>query len=488
MRRARPLRRPCPPSLLPLLLGLLLSVPLIAAGPAAARDRYPPRWFQPVAAAEKASWEILPQEAGPGEVILSKRNDLGLLSNFAEAPFTLDGVRYASVEGFWQAMYYPEGAGDPRAAARWPRTRAEVAALSGFAAKGAGNEAKELLKGLGIDWISYRGQRLQHRGKDQGAHRAIILRALQAKAAQNPPVRELLLCTGDLKLRPDHTQPPDRTPAYAYHEMWMEIRAALQDEERRAAERALSRWSREARARIVEATWAALCQRDRVAVFDADGTLWHADAPREFLQHQIERRHLPHFDYSEPAPQATQRLYDTCQSEVTICIAQAAYLHAGLSLAELDRHMAEFFAGFDGKVFPAQRELVRYLGQRGFLVYVVSGGPHFLNAYAARRYFDVPPERVLGVRTRVAGGVLTGEVIPPVPFREGKMRAMERLIGKEILFAAGNTGSDVPMLEQAQLLPIAVHSFGPETPGFHHKAEQELLKEAGRRGWLIQGF
>src|SRR5271163_2159579 len=90
---------------------------------------YPAHWWTPVPEAEKASWEILPQAAKPGEVILSKRNELGILSNFAPTPFHYRGVRYASVEGFWQMMLYPEGADDPRAKAPgivWPHTRTEV--------------------------------------------------------------------------------------------------------------------------------------------------------------------------------------------------------------------------------------------------------------------------------------------------------------------------------------------------------------------------
>src|SRR5262245_33253171 len=44
--------------------------------------RYPARWWEPVSKEGAPDWEILPQEAQPGEVILSKRQaDLGLLSN-----------------------------------------------------------------------------------------------------------------------------------------------------------------------------------------------------------------------------------------------------------------------------------------------------------------------------------------------------------------------------------------------------------------------
>jgi hypothetical protein len=70
---------------------------------------YNPTWFTPINDPNKPSWEILPQEAKAGEVILSKRNELGILSNFAAMPFEMDGKRYASVEGFWQMMLYPEG-------------------------------------------------------------------------------------------------------------------------------------------------------------------------------------------------------------------------------------------------------------------------------------------------------------------------------------------------------------------------------------------
>ena len=77
--------------------------------------KYPAAWWMPVPKEGAPAWEILPQEAGPGEVILSKRNELGLLSNFAATPFTFHGKRYASLEGFWQMMKYPEAADDPRA-------------------------------------------------------------------------------------------------------------------------------------------------------------------------------------------------------------------------------------------------------------------------------------------------------------------------------------------------------------------------------------
>lgn len=189
---------------------------------------YPPEWWTPVPRESAASWEILPQDAGPGEVILSKRTELGLLSNFAPTPFTLDGETYASVEGFWQMLKYPEGPGDERLrdpSVTWSHTRAQVGAMSAFEAKAAGTAANENMAKLGIAWVTYRGRRIDHREKQKGEFYRLIRAAEQAKLDQNPAVAEILRKTGTLILRPDHHQAPDAAPAMKYCEIWMEIRA-----------------------------------------------------------------------------------------------------------------------------------------------------------------------------------------------------------------------------------------------------------------------
>jgi predicted NAD-dependent protein-ADP-ribosyltransferase YbiA (DUF1768 family) len=192
--------------------------------------QYPAHWWTPVPEELKASWEILPQAAKPGEVILSKRNELGILSNFAATPFTYRGQRYASVEGFWQMMLYPEGPDDVRAKAGivWPHTRAEVAQMTAFDAKDAGTVAEENMRKVGISWVTFEGKRVPYRSTVKGEHYRIIVEAMRAKLAQNPQVRKILLSTGNLILRPDHTTEPDEPPEWRYNQVWMEIRTELQ--------------------------------------------------------------------------------------------------------------------------------------------------------------------------------------------------------------------------------------------------------------------
>ena len=50
---------------------------------------------------------------------------------------------------------------------------------------------------------------------------------MRAKLEQNPEVREILLRTGDLILRPDHIEEPDPPPEWLYCTIWMEIRSGL---------------------------------------------------------------------------------------------------------------------------------------------------------------------------------------------------------------------------------------------------------------------
>jgi predicted NAD-dependent protein-ADP-ribosyltransferase YbiA (DUF1768 family) len=198
----------------------------------APRDpRYPAVWWTPVPTNGASSWEILPQEAGPGEVILSKRNELGVLSNFAPTPFTFHGKRYASLEGFWQMMKYPEGADDPRAmfpGLEWKFTRDQVAQLTAFDAKHAGDRANENMKMMGITWVTFEGKRMEYRPATPGEHYKLIVEATREKVRQNLEVRRVLLATGDLILKPDHHQEPDAPAAWHYYEILTMIRTELQ--------------------------------------------------------------------------------------------------------------------------------------------------------------------------------------------------------------------------------------------------------------------
>jgi len=192
---------------------------------------YNPEWWKEIPRSEAKDWEILPQEAKAGEVILSKRTELGVFSNLAFSPFELDGIRYNSIEGLWQGMKFPDPdlKDDPRVLLEgWTQKRHDVYLMSDWDSKNAGTLANAINKKAGIDWINYKNKKFNYRDMGEGSlfHLELITRATKEKIEQNPKIKELLLKTKGLILKPDHKQ-NDKDPAsYRYFDILMKIRDA----------------------------------------------------------------------------------------------------------------------------------------------------------------------------------------------------------------------------------------------------------------------
>ena len=193
---------------------------------------YPSEWWIEISKTEAKGWEILPQDANPGEVILSKRTELGIFSNLAFSPFILDDVKYNSIEGLWQGMKYPDEnlANDPRLKfTNWPHKRAAVFLLSGWSSKEAGNHANKIYKDKNFLWINYKDHKFNYTDQAEGSkfHLELITRATKEKINQNEEIKKLLIKTRGLILKPDHNIDDSYPPSYKYHEILMKIRDEL---------------------------------------------------------------------------------------------------------------------------------------------------------------------------------------------------------------------------------------------------------------------
>ncbi len=191
---------------------------------------YPSHWWKKINDPNKPDWEILPHEAGLGELVLSKRNELGIFSNFAHTPFEVYGDRYASIEGFWQMMKFPDptDSKDRRNLINfeYPFRRSEVMMMHGFEAKDAGNAAGSVMKKYAFRWVTFKHKKFNYKDNASGSrfHYKIISQAIAEKIKQNPKAYKLLMMTKGLKLIPDHHQDPKSPPAYFYHKILMKIR------------------------------------------------------------------------------------------------------------------------------------------------------------------------------------------------------------------------------------------------------------------------
>ena len=131
-------------------------------------------------------------------------------------------------------MFYPEGIADERVALAkklnlsWPHTRSEVSQMSAFEAKKAGDVGFKMMKNMGIETVTFGGQKMKYWTSEKSEHYHLIVEAMKEKLLQNKNVRKILLATGNLILRPDHHQPEDAPPSWRYCEIWMELRGELQ--------------------------------------------------------------------------------------------------------------------------------------------------------------------------------------------------------------------------------------------------------------------
>ena len=132
--------------------------------------------------------------------------------------------------------------------------------------------------------------------------------------------------------------------------------------------------------------------------------------------------------------------------------------------------------------YPAMLDLIGALGRAGIDVWVVSASPVWVVRTFARR-LGLPPERVIGTRTRVAAdGTISHVVEPPVPATTGKVEAIKHYVHprQRPVFVAGDNITDRPMLEYAADTRLVIDRGVV--------ALREIALERRRRGerWLLQ--
>lgn len=133
---------------------------------------------------------------------------LRLIGNFAHTPFEFEERAYASTEGFWQGLKFPDEA-----------DRRRLALMHGSAAKDAGAHAPA------ADTLTFDGKTIRIGTWD---HWQLMKRACVAKFDRHDAARDALLSTGHRPLV-HHTKPDSRTiPGVIMAEIWTRIRQRLQ--------------------------------------------------------------------------------------------------------------------------------------------------------------------------------------------------------------------------------------------------------------------
>jgi len=122
---------------------------------------------------------------------------------------------------------------------------------------------------------------------------------------------------------------------------------------------------------------------------------------------------------------------------------------------------------------PAIAWMLRRLKRANFEIHVVSASPEWLVEAAAARY-GLSASRVHGVRTRVEGGRIGREIVPPITWRAGKVDAIRREAGRRPDLAFGDAWTDFEMLTWAR------------TGVLVDRDERDLKEALEDRGVLVQ--
>ena len=117
----------------------------------------------------------------------------------------------------------------------------------------------------------------------------------------------------------------------------------------------------------------------------------------------------------------------------------------------------------------------------GFEVWIVTGSPEAMYQAFLSEEFEIPITNVIGVKSVIREGIVTDEIVNPVPQDKGKMEAIETFIQDKPLLVGGNSRGDKEMIEFSKGLRLIVN---PDT--FIAPDQSESIADyAKKEGWVI---
>lgn len=211
-------------------------------------------------------------------------------------------------------------------------------------------------------------------------------------------------------------------------------------------------------------------ERERVAVFDNDGTLW-CEQPiyfqAAFALDRVRAMATEHPEWKQRQPFKAflagdrKALAEQDQKGLQTLVATA---HSGMTTDEFAKSVADWLATarhprfncpYDELIYQPMVELLGYLRANGFKTFIVSGGGvEFMRVWAERAY-GIPPEQVIGssgvaqFRLDAAGNpsLLKTAKVQFVDDGPGKPVGINMMIGRRPILAFGNSDGDHQMLQ-----------------------------------------
>jgi hypothetical protein len=289
----------------------------------------------------------------------------------------------------------------------------------------------------------------------------------------------------------------------------------------------LSTWNdgaaKAAIAEFVEQTVSdAVPAAERIAVFDADGTLWceqPVPAQVDFILRRLAEMAEADPKLRDRQPwkaayehdngwlgQAITEHYAGDDTKAKMLLEGVGAAFAGIGVEDFEAKSGSFLRGtqhptlgrgYLETAYAPMVELLGYLEANAFTNYMVSGsGIDFMRAIS-HEVFRIPPERVIGstasleYKSNGGGGTITHKATLAF-LDDGPEKPIQiwSRVGRRPLLAGGNSNGDLPMLDFAQhqdrpsLRLLVNHNDGEREFAYTSGAE-EALKQADESGWTV---
>jgi phosphoserine phosphatase len=216
----------------------------------------------------------------------------------------------------------------------------------------------------------------------------------------------------------------------------------------------------------------------KVAVFDGDGTVF-GQAP-----HYLADECMYDIALKNPAqnPHVIKEIVK--HSNVSLPYVQMrVHFFKGVTAESLrdagDRCFRELYSD---KIYPQMKQLTALLKNNGFEVWIVTASPELMYQRFLSRELGIPATNIVGVKSVIHGGVITDEIVKPVPQDHGKKEAIETFVQEVPLFSGGNSRGDKEMIEYSRGIRMIINPDEFTAPD----QKESIAEYARRNGWLIE--
>jgi len=257
--------------------------------------------------------------------------------------------------------------------------------------------------------------------------------------------------------------------------------------------------------------------KDRLATFDNDGTLW-VEQPIytqfAFAIDEVKAQANKHPEWKTKEPFKSV-LADDMKAVAGMgekgMVEIVAATHSGMSTVDFDKTVRDwletakhprFMVLYTDLIYQPMLELLDYLRANGFKTFIVSGGGvEFMRGFADKTY-GIPSEQVIGSSgvTQYAMWDASPVLIkmPRVLFVDdgpGKPEGINHFIGRQPIFAFGNSDGDKEMLEWTAacgglcFMGLVHHTDAVREYAYDRDSSvgklDKALDEANAKGWTV---